>query len=179
MVCFTSLCSFWSLSLFSVDNHWTDTGQMAPARAGTWVAFRVSALTITISSATKTNFIGSSEKDNVLSDKYSKSDLVYFGWYSVTGLPKTKQTNKTGQGPFYTRWVISRGWHRSQRREILSGLCTGKLCSFVRKGTSPFSQTQSEGKTTLGPHPAGIPLLAHFSVKPGSEMWQLAVAVVL
>lgn len=45
---------------------------------------------IIIFSVIKTNFIGLSEKDNVLSDKYSKSDLVYFGWYSVIGLFKIK-----------------------------------------------------------------------------------------
>lgn len=144
----------------------------------------VSALRISISSPDWSNFIDSSEKDNVLRGKYSKNErqVQYFGWYLMAGLPKTKQTNKISQGCFFNRWVISQGFHRCQRREILfSFVCALESFAWLivrKRHLHILTHTVWGEKPLTIPTQLEFPTWSTFRWNLRSEMGQLFPAVV-
>lgn len=148
---------------------------------GTWVAFSFSTENLNIQSwLVKLHRL--KWKRQCFERQVQQKWLAYFGWYLMAGLPKTKQTNKISQGCFFNRWVISQGFHRCQRREILfSFVCALESFAWLivrKRHLHILTHTVWGEKPLTIPTQLEFPTWSTFRWNLRSEMGQLFPAVV-
>ena len=178
-VCFASLSSFGSSSLFSVENHQKGDRHygVCPSDMSYFQSFNAENLSIQ-SWLVKLR----SERDNVLRGMYGKND-----WHILRGTwwqsySKQKQTKSQGHFFFFLQMGNFSGFNRVLEKgdSFHVCLCVGKL-SLVdgEKRTPPHSHTPSlREKPPTIPTQLKFPTWSTFWWNPRSEMCQLLPAVV-